>query len=249
MISKAIRCCSLYACFLITGCTTAPWTTKADLATLQDEISKQREEAGALHAKLDGLAEQQQALITAYEEHKAILEQQAEEAPPVIVSESTPIAEPAAQVVAPPAPSVQAETEHSKVWVGREENIFFPALDKSFAARIDTGAESSSIDARELTRFERDGKKWVRFTIYAGEEQLKVLERPVVRWVRVFQSTDADGERRPVVQLAFRIGDIEDMADFTLTDRAHLDYSVLVGRNVLNDLMVVDVSQSFILSK
>lgn len=249
MINKAIRCCSLSLCVFLASCASAPWTTKAELASLTEEISKQRQDASVLETKLDDIAQQQQVLLTAYEEHKALLAQQPAPADTFIVSESTPAAEPAAAVVATPAPPVPADTEHNKVWVGRQESIFFPALDKAFEARIDTGAESSSLDARDVTRFERDGKKWVRFTIYRGEQPIKTLERKVVRWVRIFQSTDVDGERRPVVQLAFRMGEIEDMADFTLTDRAHLDYSVLVGRNILTDLMVVDVSQSYMLSK
>lgn len=35
----------------------------------------------------------------------------------------------------------------------------------AFAARIDTGAEISSIDAQQIKRFERDGEKWVSFVL------------------------------------------------------------------------------------
>ena len=40
------------------------------------------------------------------------------------------------------------------------------------------------------------------------------------------------------------IGNIRQKAEFTLSNRSHLDYQVLVGRNILSDVMLVDVSQA-----
>ena len=44
-------------------------------------------------------------------------------------------------------------------------------------------------------------------------------------------------------ELGITIGHISQTAEFTLSDRSHLDYQVLVGRNILQDMMVVDVSR------
>ncbi len=247
MISKAIRCCGLGLSIALSGCVSAPWTTPEDLGLLKDEITKQREENQALYGKMDQLAEQQQALLEAYQEHEAKLDAASAPVNTFTISESTPVAAPVNADLRDAQETAPAAIENTKLVVGRKEKIYFPALEITFEGRIDTGAESSSMDARDIKRFERDGSKWVRFTVYRGDTEVKTLERPVVRWVRVFQSTDIDGDRRPVVQLAFKMGDVEDVADFTLTDRAHLDYSVLVGRNILTDLMVVDVSKSFLL--
>ncbi len=245
MISARIKGLGLGLSLVLCGCTTTPWSTKDDLDVLREEINQQQQDNDRLFAKLEQIATHQEALMQAYEEHAT-----SHTLPPpnesFAVSETKPVAEPAK--VTPPEPVV-AHTTSNKVWVGRREIINFPVLGAKFEARIDTGAESSSLDARDITQFERDGEKWVRFKILTDGKHEKTVERPVMRWVRVYQSIDTEGERRPVVQLAFRIGTIEDMTDFTLTDRSHLDYSVLVGRNILTDLMVVDVSESFLLGK
>ena len=42
------------------------------------------------------------------------------------------------------------------------------------------------------------------------------------------------------------LGDVEDVFEFTLADRSHLDYEMLLGRNFLTDVALVDVSRKFI---
>ena len=39
------------------------------------------------------------------------------------------------------------------------------------------------------------------------------------------------------------IGRSNQTAEFTLSDRSHLGYQALIGRNVLKDVMIVDVSK------
>lgn len=132
-----------------------------------------------------------------------------------------------------------------KVIVGGIENITFTEEGITHEARIDTGATSSSLDARDITNFERDGDRWVRFKLFMDGDEYVDLERPVIRWVRIFQSSGTDeGERRPIVEMAYQFGDIKGTAEFTLTDRSHLEYPALVGRNIMTDRMIVDVSDS-----
>lgn len=131
--------------------------------------------------------------------------------------------------------------------VGSVETVHLSPPGITLTARIDTGAEVSSLDAREVTEFKRDGNTWVRFRIMNAEgEPSEEIERRVVRHVRILQSSNEDSERRPVVRLRVAIGAHAQVAEFTLTDREHLTYPVLIGRNVLKDVMVVDVSRSHI---
>jgi len=53
----------------------------------------------------------------------------------------------------------------SKMVVGALEEIWLSDLEIALTARIDTGAQTSSLDARNIELFERDGKRWVRFEI------------------------------------------------------------------------------------
>ncbi|KGK43145.1 hypothetical protein LH51_02330 [Nitrincola sp. A-D6] len=134
-----------------------------------------------------------------------------------------------------------------KQLIGEAERVHISPLDLVFNARIDTGATTSSLDARNIQRFERDGRRWVRFDTRDPETGEDIsFERPVVRRVRISQSISDDYERRPVVELHFTLGSISHTAEFTLSDRDHLDFPLLIGRNVLRDQMVVDVSKQYI---
>ena len=72
------------------------------------------------------------------------------------------------------------------------------------------------------------------------------VEREVVRYVRVFQQADKEGSRRPVVEMRIRVGNVQAEFEFTLADRSHLEHSMILGRNFLTDLAVVDVGRQFL---
>ncbi len=136
-----------------------------------------------------------------------------------------------------------------KILVGRVEKVRLTPPGHIFRARIDTGATTSSLDAHDIEKFERDGNPWVRFTLQDREgEPLYEIEKPIVRHVRIVQASKIEAERRPVVKMQCQIGRIRMIAEFSLEQRAHLNYKVLVGRNILRDLMVVDVAQKFVTS-
>ena len=132
-----------------------------------------------------------------------------------------------------------------KMVVGELERVWIDPPGASLIARMDTGASSSSLHAAKLVEFERDGDDWVRFEI-AFDGQTTTVERPVERYVRVYQQADVEGTRRPVVRLRVALGDIQDTFDFTLANRAHLDQEVLLGRNFLKDVALVDVGRQFV---
>lgn len=129
-----------------------------------------------------------------------------------------------------------------KLIVGQVEQVRLTPPGRVMEARIDTGANTSSLDARDVQPFERDGEDWVRFKVYDREEETTTEhERPVVRRVRIISSSEED-DSRPVVELQFELGPIATRAEFTLANREGLSYPVLIGRNILRDLMVVDVA-------
>lgn len=144
------------------------------------------------------------------------------------------------------AEKARADHLKGKLVVGEVEHIYLAEPDQIYTARIDSGAETSSIDARNITRFERDGNNWVRFDVpVPGSDKLVTLEKEISRRVRVIQASADEAERRVVVELQFAIGDHEQVAEFTLTDRTNLTYEVLIGRNVLRDVMLIDVGKEY----
>lgn len=143
-------------------------------------------------------------------------------------------------------PSGRADRLRGKVIVGEMERFFLVEPGLVYNARIDSGAETSSLDARNITRFERDGSNWVRFDVPLPEsDEFVTLESEVSRRVKIIQASADTAERRVVVELQFMIGNHRQQAEFTLTNREHLSQVVLVGRNILRDVMLIDVGEEF----
>ena len=145
-------------------------------------------------------------------------------------------------------PTIEVRTitvSSDKIVVGEVERIWLEPPGANIVARVDTGADSSSLHAEEMVEFERDGKRWVRFNLKLDNE-IATVERPIKRYVRVYQQADPEGSRRPVVDFRVRLGTVRETVDFTLADRSHLNFEVLLGRNFLTDVALVDVGKQFI---
>ena len=107
-------------------------------------------------------------------------------------------------------------------------------------AKLDTGAETSSLDAIDIRRFRRKGKSWVRFTVEDHAEGDEVrLERPLLRRVRI-KRHDRASQLRSVVSLTFCLGEHRRQVEFSLIDRSQFDYPVLLGRSALAGIAIVD---------
>ncbi len=142
---------------------------------------------------------------------------------------------------------VAAATPMDKVVVGRNEWVWLDLLQRNLKARIDTGALSSSLNATDVQAFERDGNDWIRFRV-PDEDHADggdVYEAPLVRRVKIRQASAEELERRPVVLLQVRMGDHVEETEFNLTNRENMLYPLLLGRNFLRDVMVVDVAKKF----
>ncbi|MCL1039220.1 ATP-dependent zinc protease [Shewanella submarina] len=148
-------------------------------------------------------------------------------------------------------PAKCPETLGDKFLLGEVEYVFVEEFKTSFNTRIDTGAESSSIDARNIILFERDGNQWVRFDIFTKGEKApaQTFESRVERFVRIKQDAENGDDRRPVIRAHLKIGKYAAETDLNLTDRSHLEYPLLLGRKFMKDIAVVDVSQSYIHGK
>lgn len=130
-----------------------------------------------------------------------------------------------------------------KLVIGQVEPVLLLPSELVLPARIDTGAAVSSINAQDMTFFERDGKSWVRFAMLNPDDGDAVtIERPVNRYTDV--RVGGELQNRPVVSMTLVMGPLEEQLDVNLADRSGYAYQVLVGRNFLKDRVVVDVSQA-----
>lgn len=123
-------------------------------------------------------------------------------------------------------------------WI--EKVILSPELNWMLDAKLDTGADTSSLDAVNVKRVRYKGKSYVRFSIRNPETgELVSLRRPYVRTVRI-RRHNGNHQRRRVVLMTVCLGNSERTIEVTLTDREYFDYPMLLGRSALAGLGVVD---------
>lgn len=113
-------------------------------------------------------------------------------------------------------------------------------------AKIDTGADNSSLNVREFTLFDRGDEAWVRFTVIDSEGKEHKLERKLVRVAKIKRHSGPRQER-PVVLLGICVGGYYNETQVNLVDRSKFKYPLLIGRSFAADAMIVDPSATYTL--
>ena len=138
---------------------------------------------------------------------------------------------------------------HPTLTVGWREWVGFPDLGVEWLkAKVDTGAQTSSLHAFALHEFTRDGADWVRFEVHpwqrsAGDAvpvELPVHDRRSVR------SSSGHAEDRVVVLVGVRLLDTVVPTEVTLTRRDEMGFRMLIGRQLLRRGFLVDASASYL---
>lgn len=137
--------------------------------------------------------------------------------------------------------NLNTEKPDAKIIIGEVENVRLVPPNVVLKARIDTGAKTTSIDARNITPFERDGKQWVRFVCMDGEKE-HTLERKVIKTVQIKRHGKA-AQDRYVINMRIILGNVSQLIHVNLNDRETYTYPVLIGRNFLRDYFLVDVAK------
>lgn len=129
---------------------------------------------------------------------------------------------------------------------GRYEQIKVEDVGKTLKAKMDTGAMTASLSARDIERFKRDGEEWVRFRLAVEGADDTLYEQPLLGISQIKTRTeeganvDPDSEppraERPVVGMQLCIGDQLREAEVNLTDRTHFSYPLLIGAETIRDL-------------
>lgn len=156
----------------------------------------------------------------------------------------------AATAVADDPPKVErlskSGTPTEKIMIGEAEHIGVPLIGAVFKARIDTGATTTSIFATDVKEFERDGKPWVRFVVRNDDSGDKFpLEAPVARVVEIKKRGQEGFTRRPAIAMDLIMGEMTKEVKVNLADRTGFEFPLLIGRDFLSGLAVVDVTLSY----
>lgn len=141
---------------------------------------------------------------------------------------------------------------------GRYERIGLPELNTSLKAKMDTGAQTASLSARDIELFKRDGEAWVRFRLAAKDADDQLHEHLLARISKIKNRADeadedpdaAEVSKRPVIDLQLCLGDQLRTVEVNLTDRSSFNYPLLIGATALRELnAAVDPARRFTAGK
>lgn len=142
-----------------------------------------------------------------------------------------------------------SESVRSAALVGWREWVGLPSVGVEWLkAKIDTGAQTSSLHAFGMKEFTRDGEAWVRFEIHPWQHSADdaiAVELPVHDRRRV-RSSSGHSEKRVVVMLDVRLLDQVIPAEVTLTRRDAMGFRMLIGRELLSQGFHVDAAGSYL---
>lgn len=126
---------------------------------------------------------------------------------------------------------------------GLHEQVYISPLNVVLPAKVDTGADSSSLSATNIKWFKRGGESWVRFDLAVDGMELNDIELPRSHNVRIRRrASDYDPEeeayyaRRPVVELTLCIAQKAVTVDVNLADRRGFRQPLLIGASALREM-------------
>lgn len=125
---------------------------------------------------------------------------------------------------------------------GRYEYIQLPEIGETLKAKMDTGALTASLSAKDIETFTRDGEDWVRFRLATKGASNKVYEHKVARISKIKSRADEDEDKeeaqvakRPVVDLELCLGNVKRTVEVNLADRSSFNYPLLIGAKALRE--------------
>ena len=135
--------------------------------------------------------------------------------------------------------TASADTKEKHI-IGWIETVQILPENFHLSAKIDTGADHSSLNAMNPTEFMKGEEKWIRFSITLEEDESITLERPIKRFIRI-KNKGAASQKRVVVLLDLCIGTIfKKDVPVNLADRTRFKYPMLIGRSFLKGSAIVD---------
>ncbi|NER60633.1 ATP-dependent zinc protease [Pseudomonas sp. MAFF212428] len=144
-----------------------------------------------------------------------------------------------------------------KTVYGLNEYARLADIDLEVAAKLDTGAKTASLSARDIKRFKRNGESWVRFYLAIDAAHSHPIERPLARVSKIKRRAGDynpdEGKAytaRPVIALNICMGTALRSIEVNLTDRSAFQYPLLIGSEALKHFdALVDPSLKYAAGK
>lgn len=114
---------------------------------------------------------------------------------------------------------------------------------------IDSGSTLSSMDPRDIeVKTHTNGSRWVYFNIPKDDHQAQMLRlvKPLKRYAWI-QTHSGKPTKRPVIETAISLGPITTTTAFSLTERSAFNEKILLGKNTLDGIALIDPSSDYLL--
>ncbi|GGA16148.1 ATP-dependent zinc protease [Okeania sp. KiyG1] len=133
--------------------------------------------------------------------------------------------------------------------IGWREWIALPEIGiTKIKAKIDTGARTSSLHAFDIETFEIDGKPRVKFKIHPKQRdtnQIVIAEAELID-ERHVRSSSGQAELRPVILTEVNLMQEKWQVELTLTNRELMGFRMLLGRQAVRGIFLIDPSKSYL---
>ncbi len=135
----------------------------------------------------------------------------------------------------------------SRLIVGWQEWVALPDLGlPALKAKIDTGAKTSALHTQSIEAFGSSKRPRVRFSVRPSpNSDLEITATANVLDRREVTSSNGVRELRYVIETRLSLGGREWPIEVTLTNREHMTYRMLLGRQAMRSDMLVDCAASF----
>ena len=133
------------------------------------------------------------------------------------------------------------------ITIGRKDKIDFPELRLyDIEAKVDTGAYTSCIHCYNVKVINKDGGEKIRFSLLDPLQPSynhKKLTLPI-HSKRKIKNSSGQVEERYIIRTQILLFDQAFHIELSLTDRSQMEYPVLLGRKLLHNNFIVDVTQT-----
>jgi hypothetical protein len=133
--------------------------------------------------------------------------------------------------------------------IGWREWVSMPELGvKEIKAKVDTGADNSSLHAFNIERFEDDEVPMVRFEVHPHQRKKKPTVQCEARIVgeRIVKNPGGRTERRPIIRTKLVVAGEEFEALVNLTTRDEMTFRMLLGRRTVRKNFIIDPGRSYL---
>jgi hypothetical protein len=140
-------------------------------------------------------------------------------------------------------------SSHSNIRAGWREWVQLPDIDVPWIkAKLDTGAQTSSLHASSIRPFDRDGEDWVRFRVRPWQDSPddSVLVELPIQDRRNVRSSNGHVQERIVVRMRIVLLDKTIRTDVTLSNRSAMGFRMLIGRRALRRGIDVSSRDSYL---